>query len=110
MRFAVFFLERLKELAIEKETWSWHVRVSEKEKKGHRPVTPCYLSPHFSLLPLSLDIFFFAPFWSFCGRAEEMTHVHVPLHTILQLALTPHGCQITELKTNVDAVDDHELL
>ncbi|XP_075525751.1 6-phosphofructo-2-kinase/fructose-2,6-biphosphatase isoform X5 [Dermacentor variabilis] len=43
-------------------------------------------------------------------NSEEMTHVHVPLHTILHLRLTAHGGQISELKTNVEAVDDHELL
>lgn len=42
--------------------------------------------------------------------AEEMTELHVPLHTMLHLVLTAHGCQMTELKTNVGAVDDHELL
>lgn len=42
--------------------------------------------------------------------AEEMTELHVPLHTMLHLVLSAHGCQMTELKTNVGAVDDHELL
>lgn len=87
-----------------------------------RTVTPCSLSPppptlFPSFLSPLLDVFFLlllpGPL-SGSARggidAEEMTELHVPLHTMLHLVLSAHGCQMTELKTNVGAVDDHELL
>lgn len=74
-------------------------------------VTPCCLSPLPLLFPPLCSAFSSSssPLCSF-WRAEEMTRIHVPLHSILHLRLTAHGCQMSELKTNVDAVDDHELL
>lgn len=71
-----------------------------------------------SLFPAPLlDVFFFfSSSWASlslsarAGDAEEMTDLHVPLHTMLHLVLSAHGCQMIELKTNVGAVDDHELL
>lgn len=74
-------------------------------------VTPCCLSPLPLLFPPLCSAFSSSssPLCSF-WRAEEMTRIHVPLHSILHLRLTAHGCQMSELKTNVEAVDDHELL
>lgn len=83
-------------------------------------MTPCSLFPPLpilSFLPLFwMFFFFFSSSWASlslsarAGDAEEMTDLHVPLHTMLHLVLSAHGCQMIELKTNVGAVDDHELL
>lgn len=87
-----------------------------------RTVTPCSLFPPLPTLSCPSSGWFFFFFFFFLGLslslallvaendAEEMTALHVPLHTMLHLVLTAHGCQMTELKTNVGAVDDHELL
>lgn len=80
-------------------------------------MTPCSLFPPLPILfpaPL-LDVFFFSSWASLslsarAGNAEEMTDLHVPLHTMLHLVVSAHGCQMTEFKANVGAVDDHELL
>lgn len=68
-----------------------------------------------SLFPAPLLDVFFSSWASLslsarAGNAEEMTALHVPLHTMLHLVVSAHGCQMTEFKANVGAVDDHELL